>query len=216
MALLHDWEKVRHQVAILGHVTNAQTGEAMEGIVVTITAGPPDFMERVSILRELHGEETWKKMKDRPDKTRTARDGRYYFMDLPVGDYSVVASFPHSTRRFSDDEGVATVASGDHGSVWDRLDLQLSVSTLKGRVTSAEDDDDDEAIHMAEVRVVGSGERAFSDSDGNYSLVGIEYGERRVEVEATGYHGQSTVVTLAAAGEVETKDFSLTPKSPAD
>ncbi len=222
MPVLHKWEKVRHQVAILGHVRNAQTDEALEGIVVRISDGPPEFMERVSFLEQLYGEENWAEMKVRLDQTRTARDGNYHFMDLPEGDYTLLASFSQATRRFGSDERTATVAH-DNGIIWDRVNFQLPVSTLKGRVTSAEDDgdandddDDDEAIHMAEVRVLGSGERTFSDGDGNYSLVGIEYGERTVAADAMGYHGEIATVTIAAAGAVETHDFSLMPESPGD
>ena len=215
MSVPNDWERVRHQVAILGYVVNEQTEESMQDISVTITAGPSEFMERLSLLRDLYGEERWERMKERPDQTRTAHDGSFYFLDLPAGDYTLRASSPGNSRRFGSKEETATVSQNEDGIVLDRVSFEIPATTLTGQVTSAADDSGD-SIQMAEVRLVGSGERTFSDGAGNYSLVGIEHGERKVVVEAVSYQSMTATVTIETAGDIETHDFSLSPENLAE
>ena len=62
---------------------------------------------------------------------------------------------------------------------------------------------------MAEVRVKGSGERAFSDAQGRYLLGAVAPGKRTILVYAQGYRAVSKPVTLAAPGALETLNFSL-------
>ena len=56
---------------------------------------------------------------------------------------------------------------------------------------------------MAEVRIKGSGERTFSDAQGQYVLAAIEPGTRTVQVTAQGYKPSVQVVKLPQAGATE-------------
>jgi hypothetical protein len=77
---------------------------------------------------------------------------------------------------------------------------------------------------MAEVSMKGSGERTFSDAQGQYVLAGIEpielkngasvggrpaITERTVRVSAQGYSDASKQVALNEAGALKTLDFEL-------
>ena len=208
-----DWEEVRHQVAIAGRVTDAQTGSAIEGIIVRINDGPAEFMEQVDFLRQLHGQASWSSMIERLDQTKTARSGHFHFLDLPDGAYVLEAVYPRPTRRYAAVQTDATVSRDGERIVWAKADMALPPTTLKGQITNAESvDDDDDTIPMAEVRLMGSGERTFSDSEGNYSLVAIEYGERTVLARAQGYDEATATLMIDAAGSVKVHDFSLMPK----
>jgi hypothetical protein len=62
---------------------------------------------------------------------------------------------------------------------------------------------------MAEVRVKGSGERAFSDAEGHYVLAGLEPGKRTVLAFAQGYRPASKQAAINEAGALETLNFEL-------
>jgi hypothetical protein len=89
-------------------------------------------------------------------------------------------------------------------------DMALAPTTLKGRIT----DQESNPVAMAEVRVKGSGERAFSDGQGQYLLTGLEVGQRTVLVSAPGYQPASQTALLNAAGTVQTLDITLVPSTP--
>jgi predicted RNA binding protein with dsRBD fold (UPF0201 family) len=46
------WETVRHQVAIAGVVSNAQTQEKMRGVVVKIEDGPAEFLQWLNLQKK--------------------------------------------------------------------------------------------------------------------------------------------------------------------
>ncbi len=200
------WEKpIRHQAAIAGRVTDDHTGKAIGGARVEITAAPPEFTARLDILARGLGSR-WVDMAKRPDRTRTMADGHYHFLNLPAGPYTLTVSQPTlGTRRNTaaaqaavsiDDDGVITMAE---------VDVELSATTIKGRITKQPD----EPVGMAEVLVMGSGERTFSDDEGIYRLAGLEKGARTVRVDAEGFEPVTTTVTLDEAGDKRTVDISL-------
>jgi hypothetical protein len=84
--------------------------------------------------------------------------------------------------------------------------LALPPTTVKGQIA---DQDTADPVFMAEVRVQGSGERAFSNAQGDYLLTGLETGIRTVQVTAQGYQGTSQAVTLEQAGTEQPVHFAL-------
>jgi hypothetical protein len=200
-----EWEVVRHAVAISGQVTDAQTGKGLGGARVTITDAPETFTSRLAAMARHYGER-WERMAERPDKKQAVADGHFHFMDLPNGDYVLAAELPGSGSRYGTAQVEAEVTRDGEGRITMAVtDIALPPTTIKGEIT----DQDSEKVVMAEVRVQGSGERVFTNSQGGYLLVGVEKGERTVSVSAQGYQPASRKVTLGQAGAVQTLNIVL-------
>ena len=142
----------------------------------------------------------------RADLTSTAVDGLFYFLNLPQGEYSLIASVPNMTRRY----GVSpkkTVIVGDRSH--SIADLTLPSTNLIGKITHKS-----EPITLAEVRVKNSRESTFSNSKGEYILSELESSEqsRTILVRAKGYQAKEETVTLSQPGEQKTLDFELTTR----
>jgi Carboxypeptidase regulatory-like domain len=204
------WQIVRHQVAIAGRVTDAQTGRAIGGAQVRITAAPATFTTWLTI-RALQYGTRWATMAERPDQTRTAADGHFHFLDLPDGQYTLTASLPGSGSRHSTAEKQATVSRDAQGTLtMAAADIALPPTTLKGEIT----DRDGNRLALVEVRVKGSGERAFSDAEGRYLLAGLEAGQHTVLVSVQGYQPVSHTVVMTPVGAVQTLNVVLDPSTP--
>ena len=146
---------------------------------------------------------------ERPDRTLTVEDGHFHFLDLPDGQYTLEASLPGSGTRFGTAQAQATVERAQGKIAMAAADIALPPTTLKGRITSQ---NQNKPVFMAQVRVKGSGESAFTDSNGCYLLAGLEAGNRTLLVSATGYQPLAPqTVQLSAAGAVQTKDIILVP-----
>jgi hypothetical protein len=201
------WEVARHQVAIAGRVTDRQTGRPIGGARVKITAGPQAFTKWLAVYALQYGDR-WATMADRPDQTRTAADGHYHFLDLPDGDYTLTASLPEAGSRYGTAETQATVERDAQGNLTlTPADITLPPTTLKGRVTGQGAG----PVVMAEMRMQGSGECAFTDAQGRYLLAGLETGTRTVIVSARGYQPESTAVLLSPAGIERVVNITLVP-----
>jgi hypothetical protein len=59
------------------------------------------------------------------------------------------------------------------------------------------------------VRVKGSGERTWSEIDGQYLLTNLESGRRTLSASAEGFVSADQSVDLAAAGDSAAIDFEL-------
>ena len=131
-------EPTRHQVAIAGSVTDTQTGAAIGRARVEITAAPAAFTDWLAIRAKQY-EEHWETMDERPDRTRTAADGHFHFLDLPDGDYTLTASLPGSGSRYGTTQGQATVSRDDPDDkdkiTMATVDIGLQSTTLKGQIT---------------------------------------------------------------------------------
>ena len=132
----------------------------------------------------------------------TAGDGFYRFLDLPAGTYTLTASLPGSGSRYGTESGQVVL-----GEDLETVDLELPATTVKGKVK----DQAGQAVRMAEVRVQGSGESAWSDAQGNYALSGVEAGARRIEVSARGFQKVSETVAIGQPGATVTRDVTLSP-----
>lgn len=203
---MSEWEIDRHAVAISGRVTDAQTGKAIGGARVEITSAPAAFTAWLALRALPHGSR-WATLKERPDRTRTAVDGHFHFMDLPDGDYTLDVTLPDSGSRYGDAQVTATVSrNAEDVILMATANVSLVPTTLKGEITSSDGGD---AVVMAEVRVQGSGERTFSGGDGSYLLTSLEAGRRLVSVSAPGYQSVAWQVDIGSAGAVQTLDFVL-------
>jgi hypothetical protein len=206
-----EWEIVRHQVAIAGYVTDAATGKPIRGAQVEVTNAPGEFKEWLAI-RALQYGDRWEAMSERPDRTRSAADGHFHFLDLPAGNYKVKASLPGAGTRYGQSGEVKVSVPQDENDEYTLV--KLPPTTVKGRITTqvTGKKDTEEPVAMAEVRVVGSDERAFSDGDGHYLLAGLEASkdkERIILARAQGFQPASRHVRLSQGGAEATLDFTL-------
>jgi hypothetical protein len=202
---VNDWLVVRHAVAIAGVVTDAQTNLAVAKAQVHITAAPIEFSEWLEIRARQFGER-WEKMAERPDRTKTAPDGHFHFLDLPNGSYSLTVSLPGAGSRYGTADIAVEVTRDAEGRInMAAADMALPPTSIKGQITNSEDD----PILLAEVRLIGSNERTFSDEQGRYLLAGVEKGERTVMVAAQGYQAMSQDVVISQQGSETSLDFML-------
>ena len=203
------WEIVRHQVAVAGTVTDAETGNPLRGVDVTITSGPAAFLDMIA-LREVQAGKRWAGLTERTDRTRTRADGHYHFVDLPNGGYTLEVAWPAAGSRFAAATVTFTITRNPDETI-NRVaaDVSLDPTTVSGTITEQGGTD---PVVLAEVLLKGSGERTFSDSNGHYVLAGLETGARTVLVSAKNYESATETVVLATAGSAQTADFSLTPK----
>ena len=204
---MSEWEIIRHQVAIAGRVTDVQTGQAIGGAEVRITAAPPAFTDWLAARTKQYGA-GWAAMDERPDQTRTVADGHFHFLDLPDGQYTLAVKLPGAGSRYGTAQASATVARDAQGRIKIAVaDITLRPTTIRGLITGQ----GAAPIVMAEVRVKGSGERAFTNAQGRYALTGLEVGPRTVLFSARGYQPASANVSLDAAGAEQVVNYTLVP-----
>jgi hypothetical protein len=176
---------------------------------VEITSAPAAFLSLLA-LRARGAGDLWAALAERPDRTRTARDGHYHFLDLPAGAYTLTATFPAAGSRYGAATLPLTLVADSLGTVLlAKGDLALPPTAVQGKVNGLSSLAG--GVPMAEISVGGSGERTWSDAQGAYRLSGIEAGARTLLVSARGFAPKSQAVTLAHPGAVLTLDLSLTP-----
>ena len=176
-----EWQTFRRRAVIAGRVLEAGTGRPLSGARVEIASGP---------------------------RATASADGFYRFLSLPPGEYTLTASLPDAGSRYGTRAETVTLADDGQGNaVLETIDLELPATTIQGKVKDASN----EAVRMAEVRVQGSNESAWSDAQGNYVLSGVEAGSRRISVYARGFQKVSETVTLGQPGTVVTRDVTLSP-----
>lgn len=198
------WQTVRHVVAIFGRVVDATTKKPVPGALVAIQDKPAVFDKKLQLASMQYGDR-WATMMERPDRTTTRNDGQFYFMDLPDGQYKLSAAHPSAGRRYGRAEQTVQV-SQDGKKKKVGVELALAPTTVKGKIAGP---GQKAGVAMAEVRVKGSGERTFSDVQGQYSLSGLEPGKRTVTVVAQGYGIASQAINVPEPGALETLDFKL-------
>ena len=198
--------QVRHQVAVAGKVTAVVAKKPVGGAVVNIIE-MPHALKSLLVTKSMQYGARWGAMAERPDRTRTAADGLFYFLDLPDGKYTIAASVASCGKRYGGARGSAAVSRDAKGNVkMAFLEIGLQPTTVQGKVTGA---GHKAGVLMAEVRVKGSGERAFSDAQGEYVLAGVEPGNRTILVAAQGYRTAAKPVTIEQPGELAILNFAL-------
>lgn len=204
------WDVVRHRAAIAGRVTAAADGKPVPGARVEITAGPQAFTTRLALQAQAAGPR-WGAQAERPDRTRTALDGHFHFLDLPAGAYTVAVSLPREGSRYGTAAANVTLTADGQGNVpLQTADLTLPSTTVRGKVL----DPDGKAVPMAELRLRGSSESTYSNGKGEYALSGLEAGSRELVISARGFTKQTKTVVLAQAGAVVDLEITLQPSTP--
>jgi hypothetical protein len=218
---MSQWMKVQpthHQVAIAGIVSDAQTGEMIHRALVEMIQMPESFQQGLTLKAMQHGVQ-WANLPERPDRTYTTKDGTFYFIDLPDGDYTLQVSLPGAGTRYRTVQAAVKVARNQDLIQRATAAIALLPTSIRGIITNS----DKEPIVMANVRVEGSSASTFSDSEGKYLLTGLEVWQRSpnrpadqppkplVTVSAPGYQPISQGVWLSQ-GDVKTLDFKLTKK----
>ena len=207
---MSDWQITRHRVAIAGKVLDGGTGKSVAGAVAAITAMPPAFENKVAIAASAYGAR-WEKMSERLDRTKTRKDGLFYFLDLPDGQYTISASIPGHGSRYGVAQGTAAVSRDKKGNFKVAfVTLTAQATTVKGKITGTSHKN---GVVFAEVRVKGSNERTFTDTQGQYTVAAIEPGQRVLLASAQGYRTASQRVTLEKPGVSQTLNFNLTRES---
>jgi len=203
-----DSDNIRHRIAIAGRVTDQQTEMPLAGARVTITGAPQRFNDWLQ-LKALRYGAGWEKLATRPDQALAGSDGTFYFLDLPFpkGSYKLSVFLPIAGSRYGDASVEAKIAPVKKGNLKPILvDVALPPTTIRGAVTGIKTG---EPVVMAEIRLKGSSEHAFSDSRGEFLLTAVEAGVRTVEIFARGFKPVSNKVTLKSAGNVATVDIAL-------
>ncbi len=202
-------ESVRHQVAIAGQVSDAQTGQVIHRARVEITKMPDSFKKWLTLHALQYGAK-WETMTERPDRKQTAIDGHFHFLDLPDGDYTIKASLPSAGTRYGSVEQTVQVSRNGDRIKREAAHLALPPTGISGQIKNSKNS----PVIMAKVQIQGRGESTFSDSQGNYLLSGLEESklEYTVNVSAPSYLADSQSIQLEQ-GKVKKMDFHLKLKS---
>lgn len=206
-----------HKVAIAGQVSDKETGLTIGNAIVEITEMPDRFKMKRSLQALQYGSK-WETLAKRCDRTTTAIDGFFYFLDLPSGQYTLNAFLPSAATRYKIiDPAIVTVPSSRDSSSqpFAVANLTLSPSGIRGKATDLEGI----AIAKANVKILGSGESTVTDNDGTFKLIGLEApnqeGSKRtvtVVVSAKGYQEKNETFQFSL-GEVVEKDIELTKQN---
>jgi hypothetical protein len=204
-------QPVRRQVAIYGQVSDAETGLPIQGALVEMEKIPETFKKWLA-LRSIQYGTDWDRMSERPDRTLTAADGHFHFLDLPNGQYILKASKASEGTRYGTAQLTATVTRDAQGKIArTAAGISLPPTGIKGQILAAADES---PVVMAKIQIDGSPEPVFTDSKGNYLVSGIETSKPplkrtvNVSVTARGYQPASQKVDLSQ-GEGKTVNFSL-------
>lgn len=175
-------EEIRHRVAIAGSVTDSVSGRAIAGAIVEIV--------------------------DSPLRTVTREEGSFYFMDLPVGSYTLNISAPSFGTRYAVVNGLNILVQNtvDSNPILDsKARVKLTPTTLIGRVTR---NDNNQPIERAIVQLRWSAVQTLADKEGRYTLPGLLAGALTVQASAKGFSTSIQKVVLTAGAET-TANFSL-------
>jgi hypothetical protein len=185
------WVEVHRQVAIGGNIRDERTGKPITGAEIIVD----DSMD-AEVAR-----------------TNSRENGDFYFMDLANGQYELNVSIPGAGTRYGKAQASATVSrtNGNINRVY--LPILVPPSTVTGHIAGLDDDNNPIDILLAEIRLKGSPEIAYSDSSGSYQLIGLEIGLRTLLVAAQGYLPVRQDITLSSAGEVVIQNFVLVRES---
>lgn len=188
-------EQIGHRAALVGRTLDGLAQTPLQGVVVTILSGPPTWTARLNALRS-------GQPRRMPERSVTDPNGFFRYLDLPPGDYELGAVL--AGTRYAPATGSATVVMT--GAT--RVDLALVPTALTGVVSSSAPAG---PLAMARMRVVDSGEVAYTAADGSYTLSPLEPGtNRRIEISAQRHVTVTMTVTLAAGQTTTALPITLT------
>lgn len=96
MKKLGDWEVIRRKVAIAGCIVDQQN-QPIAKVRITIIPKAGKFKKQIENAHRMAGAD-WEKMKKRPNETLSRLDGLYFFLDVPDGEYTLIAVDPRSGK----------------------------------------------------------------------------------------------------------------------
>jgi hypothetical protein len=192
---------MRGRPAIVGMVRDAVTGRPLAGARVELAAAAR-FEKWLQARAVPHGAD-WDQMDERPDRVLSAADGRFLFVDLPAGRYSLVATLPDGGTRYGAAHAGARVST--ETPEVSSVDLALPPTTLTGTVRGP----GSAPVSLARVTVEGSGESTLTDDSGAFTLTGLETGARSVRAEGKGFAPTTRRVKIATPGAKKTADLRL-------
>lgn len=189
-----------HQAAIAGKVLDARTGLAIGGVTVSITSQPPEF-ERTLAAWALRYGASWESHPQRPDRTRTAEDGCFRFIDLPDGSYTLSFALVQGRHRYGSAQNTFTVARDSQGVIQAPLQqILLPPTGVEGQIQGMVQDSAT-ALPLARIRVEDSGEQAYADELGQFYMTGVELGTRTLRISASGFQ-PATLQAVFTEGQV--------------
>ncbi|MGL5062582.1 MAG: carboxypeptidase regulatory-like domain-containing protein [Microcoleus sp.] len=203
---------IRHQVAIAGQVSDKETGLTIGNAIVEITAMPDAFEKKRSLQALSYGSE-WERLAKRCDRTTTAIDGFFHFIDLPPGEYTLTASLPGAANRYKTAQTKVILPSRDNLNQpkFAVANLTLSPAGIRGKVTDLEG----VAIVRVNVKIPDSGESTVTDDKGKFEFIGLEAPKQEnskrtvtVVISAKGYQEQTQTLQFSL-GEIVDKDIKL-------
>lgn len=198
-------KQTKNRVAIAGQVRDKETQLPIPGVLVEISQESGKFKNWLTLHKLQYGE-NWEKMLKRPDRTLTAIDGYFYFINLPDGKYTLTVSLPGTGTRYGSIKQEVQVSHDSDSIKLSFVDVALPPTAIKGQITDSQKEL--KPVVMAKVQVEGRGESTFSDSKGNYLLNGIEATKTQcaVKVSAQGYQQASKDIHLKQ-GEMQALNF---------
>ncbi|HEY9857981.1 MAG TPA: hypothetical protein V6D16_00635 [Candidatus Obscuribacterales bacterium] len=218
---------IHHRVAIHGRVA---IGFKLEGeekwtllpqlsrqVQVEIIAAPASFQRQLS-LKSLSYGQNWDALSDRPDRTHTAADGSFYFIDLPLGQYTLKATCPRQSTRLQGAEAVVEISDGQKPE-W--KELILATTGIVGQVkTKLSNSDEFVPVRQTQIQVVNGSEQTRCDRDGKFQLLNLEAPENpsirklRLQISAPGYDTYTQDVDLLRGAVHSFPNIQLTKKVP--
>jgi hypothetical protein len=210
-------KNTNHQVAIAGQVSDKETGLTIGNAIVEITAMPENFKTKRSLQALQYGSD-WEGLTKRCDRTITAADGFFYFVDLPPGSYTLTAFLPGAATRYKPAKNTVKFPPQQKTPSSPKFalaNLMLSPSGIRGKVT----DSNNMAIGKVTIKILGSGESTVTTENGGYQFVGLEApkeegAKRQVKVvfSAKGYREKIEILKFGL-GEVVNKNCKLTKQN---
>jgi hypothetical protein len=201
---MQHWVEIRRQVAIAGRVIDQEDGGPIAGAQITITTPQAAFNDWLALKALAYGP-GWDSLTVRADRALSRDDGRFCFIDVPDGSYTVSAEWIQQGNRYGIAASTATVARDGDGTLKPAaVDLALPPTRVTGRVEAKA-----VVVPMARVRLKGGSESTFTDGQGVYVLSAIEPGQRIVRVQADGLTAMESSVNVSGRGQSVTVNISL-------